>query len=217
MLKYTIIGASGLIGSLILQELLDTTDAEINLVLRRPLGITNTRAKECIVDFTDQQAINQALAGSDGVFVAIGTTRSKVKGNTTTYRNVDYAIPIAIAKACIVNSISKLVLVSSVGANSQSPNFYLKLKGEVEDAISNMPIPFLGIFQPSLLLGARKEFRLGEKIGQAIMPLLSFVMPTQYKPIKASIVAKAMIKAVLANATGIHRYTYRDITSMTTS
>lgn len=217
MAQYTIIGASGLIGSLILQELLDTTDAEINLVLRRPLGITNTRVKECIVDFTDQQAINQALAGSDGVFVAIGTTRSKVKGNTTAYRNVDYAIPIAIAKACIVNSIPKLVLVSSVGANSQSPNFYLKLKGEVEDAISNMPIPFLGIFQPSLLLGVRQEFRLGEKISQALLPLFSFLIPAQYKPIKASIVAKAMVKAAFGSTTGIHRYTYRDMISITRS
>ena len=217
MPKYTIIGASGLIGSLILQELLSTTDAEINLLLRRPLGITNTRVKECVVDFTDQQAINQALVGSDGVFIAIGTTRSKVKGNTTAYRNVDFAIPIAIAKACVVNSIPKLVLVSSIGANSQSSNFYLKLKGEVEDVISSKPIPYIGIFQPSLLLGARQEFRLGEKISQAIMPVFAFLIPAKYKPIKAATVAKAMVKAALSNAIGVTRYTYRDMNTIAMS
>lgn len=212
-----VIGASGLIGSLIVDELLQQTNATITLLVRRPLSLNHPRIKEIIVDFGNLDAVAQALYGCDTVFVAIGTTRQKVKGNLDAYRKVDYDIPVNVATACVQQQISKLLLVSSIGANSQSPNFYLRLKGEVEDAISNMPIPFLGIFQPSLLLGARNEFRLGEKIGQAIMPLISFLMPTQYKPIKASIVAKAMIKAVSANATGIHRYTYRDMTSMTTS
>lgn len=211
MPKYTIIGASGLIGSHILEELLHTTDAEIKLLLRRPLGISHPRVNMCIVDFTNQQTLNQALAGSDGVFIAIGTTQNKVKGDTTAYRKVDYDIPVNVATACVQQQITKLLLVSSVGANSQSANFYLQLKGEVEEAIAAMQLPYLGIFQPSLLLGDRQEFRLGEKISQAIMPLFAFLLPSRYKPITANTVAKAMVKAATGNSTGIHRYTYREM------
>ena len=217
MPKYTIIGASGLIGSFILQELLQHSDAAIHLLVRRNLNIDHPRLKEWVVDFTDQQAIQNSIAGSDAVFVAIGTTQQKVKSDAAAYRKVDYDIPVSVAKACTVNQIPKLLLVSSVGANSRSSNFYLRLKGEVEDAIADMPIPFVGIFQPSLLLGARQEFRLGEKISQTLMPVFSFLIPAQYKPIQAAIVAKAMVKAAFKNTTGVERYTYREMTSMSAS
>lgn len=210
-----VIGASGLIGSLIVEELLQQTNARITLLVRRPLSFNHPRIKEIIVDFTNQDAVAQALYGCDTVFVAIGTTRQKVKGNLNAYRKVDFDIPVHAAKAAVQQQVAKFLLVSSIGANSQSSNFYLKLKGEVEDAISTMSIPYVGIFQPSLLLGAREEFRLGEKISQAILPAFSFLIPAKYKPIKAATVAKAMVETALGNATGIQRYTYRDMTSMT--
>jgi uncharacterized protein YbjT (DUF2867 family) len=212
-----IIGASGLIGSLIVDELLQQTNATITLLVRRSLALNNPRIKEVIVDFANQETINQAIHGSDVVFVAIGTTQQKEKGNLDAYRKVDYDIPVAIAKACVQQQVAKLLLVSSVGANSQSRNFYLKLKGEVEDMISTMSIPYIGIFQPSLLLGARQEFRLGEKISQALMPIFSFLIPAQYKPIQATIVAKGMVKAALKNAIGVERYTYREMKLMSAS
>jgi uncharacterized protein YbjT (DUF2867 family) len=102
-------------------------------------------------------------------------------------------------------------LVSSVGADSSSSNFYLRLKGEVEQAIEKMPIPYVGIFQPSLLLGNRNEFRLGERISQLIMPVFSFVIPSKYKPIAAKQVAKAMIREAIQDQKGVHRYTYTGI------
>jgi uncharacterized protein YbjT (DUF2867 family) len=217
MPQYTIIGASGLIGSFILQELLQHSDATIHLLVRRNLGIDHPRVKEWVIDFTDQQAIQNAIAGSDAVFIAIGTTQQKVKGDAAAYRKVDYDIPVSVAKACAVNQIPKLLLVSSVGADSRSRNFYLKLKGEVENVISAMSIPYVGFFQPSLLLGARQEFRLGEKISQALMPVFSFLIPAQYKPIQAAIVAKAMVKAACKHTRGVERYTYRGIKSLSVS
>jgi uncharacterized protein YbjT (DUF2867 family) len=209
-----VIGASGLIGSLIVDELLQQTNATITLLVRRPLSLNNSRIKEVIVDFANQDAVAQALYCCDTVFVAIGTTQQKVKGNLDAYRKVDYDIPVNVATACVQQQITKLLLVSSIGANSQSANFYLKLKGEVEDVISAKPIPYIGIFQPSLLLGARQEFRLGEKISQVIMPVFSFLIPAKYKPIKAATVAKAMVKAALSNAIGVTRYTYRDMNTI---
>lgn len=211
MQNYAIVGASGLIGSCIVDELLQTTDNKITLISRRALGLSNSRIHEVIVDFTNQSTLNEALKGVDAVFIAIGTTQKKMRGDLSAYRKVDYDIPVAVAQACVINNISKLLLVSSVGADSSSSNFYLRLKGEVEDAIGKMPIPYVGIFQPSLLLGNRNEFRLGERISQLIMPIFSFVIPSKYKPIAAKSIAKAMIREAINNVTGVKRYTYAGI------
>jgi len=211
MSHYAIIGASGLIGGSLVDELLKTTDDKITIISRRPLGFSKPRIHEVVVDFTDQSSLTEALKGIDAVFIAIGTTQKKMKGDLVAYRKVDYDIPVAVAEACVINNVPKLLLVSSVGADSSSSNFYLRLKGEVEDAIAKMAIPYIGIFQPSLLLGDRKEFRLGEKISQLIMPLFSFVLPSKYKPIAASSVAKAMIREAIHNEAGVRKYTYKDL------
>ena len=211
MSNYAIVGASGLIGSCIIDELLQTTDNKITLISRRPLGLINSRIHELIVDFTNQSALNEALKGVDAVFIAIGTTQKKMKGDLVAYRKVDYDIPVAVAQACVINNVPKLLLVSSVGADSSSSNFYLRLKGEVEEAIEKMPIQYIGIFQPSLLLGNRNEFRLGEKISQFIMPIFSFIIPSKYKPIAAKQVAKAMIREAIQDQKGVKRYTYTGI------
>jgi uncharacterized protein YbjT (DUF2867 family) len=211
MQNFAIVGASGLIGSCVVDELLQTTDNKITLISRRPLGLSNSRIHEVIINFTNQSALNEALKGVDAVFIAIGTTQKKMKGDLVSYRKVDYDIPAAVAQACVINNVPKLLLVSSVGADSSSSNFYLRLKGEVEQAIEKMPIPYVGIFQPSLLLGNRNEFRLGERISQLIMPVFSFVIPSKYKPIAAKQVAKAMIREAIQDQKGVHRYTYTGI------
>jgi len=208
MSNFAIVGASGLIGSCLVDELLQTTTSKITLITRRPLGLHNSRIQGLIVDFSNQAALNKAVKGIDAVFIAIGTTQKKMKGDLSAYRKIDYEIPMAIAQSCATNNIPKLLLVSSIGANSSSSNFYLRLKGEVEDAIERMAIPYVGIFQPSLLLGNRKEFRLGERISQFLMPLFSFVIPPMYKPIAAKSVAKAMIREAISTQVGVKRYTY---------
>ena len=211
MKNYAIIGASGLIGSCIVDELLQTTDNKITLISRRALGLSNLRIHEVIVDFTNQSALNEALKGVDAVFIAIGTTQKKMKGDLSAYRKVDYDIPVAVAQACVINNVPKLLMVSSAGADSSSSNFYLRIKGEVEQAIEKMPIQYIGIFQPSLLMGNRNEFRLGERISQLIMPIFSFVIPSKYKPIAAKSIAKAMIRKAIQDQKGVKRYTYTDI------
>lgn len=211
MPHYAIIGASGLIGSHILDELLLHTDSTITILVRKPLNLNNPRVQEVLIDFLDEAALKKALAGCEAVFVSIGTTQKKVKGDLAAYRKVDYDIPVAVAKACVANSIDRLLLVSSVGANSRSSNFYLRIKGEVEETISAMPIPFIGIFQPSLLMGSRTEFRLGERISQLIMPRIGFLLPARYRPIDASTVAKAMVRIASNSETGRRRYTYANM------
>ena len=128
------------------------------------------------------------------VIASIGTTQSKVNFNKTEYRKVDYDILLNIAKACKSNEASSFSFVSSAGANARNKNFYLKLKGEIEKSIIQLDLKSCLIFRPSLLLGKRNEFRFGEMIAQKIMPLFSFLMKSDYKPIKAVDVAKSIVK-----------------------
>ncbi|MBL0130072.1 MAG: hypothetical protein IPP43_02225 [Chitinophagaceae bacterium] len=115
------------------------------------------------------------------------------------------------ARFCKLNGCEKFVLVSSVGANSKSNNFYLKLKGEVEDAVKAVGIKSVHIMRPSMLLGDRKEFRLGEKISKGILPAFSFLIPSKYKPVHGKEVAQAMSAAAKKNDAGFFISEYREI------
>lgn len=208
----TIIGATGLIGGYLMKELLDNNEYDtVRILLRRPLELTHPKLEKKLVDFTDAESFRLALDGSDIVFSTVGTTQKKVKGDTAAYRKVDYDIPVKAAQFFKMNGCEKFVLVSSVGANSKSNNFYLKLKGEVEEAIKTVGLKSVHIMRPSVLLGDRKEFRLSERISAAIMPVLSFLIPAKYKPIHARDVAKAMIHAGKLSEATFSVYEYKAI------
>ena len=134
-----------------------------------------------------------------------------MKGNKESYRKIDFDIIYNIAKACKENYVENFSFISTAGANIKSNNFYLNLKGEIENSILNLNLSSTSIFRPSLLLGKRKEKRYGEKVAQLIMPLLSFLMPPKYKPIKASLVAKSMINISKSIQPGFKIYHYKEI------
>jgi len=208
-----LIGATGLIGSHLLELMkADDTFEKIKLLVRRPVDIAHPKVEVQVIDFTDDAAYKQALAGSNAVFCSIGTTQQKVKGDKTAYRKVDYDIPVRAAKFCAETGCEQFLLVSSVGANSKSNNFYIKLKGEVEDEVKSQPIPSIHIFRPSMLLGHRKqEYRLGERIFQPMMKMLAPVIPAKWKAITVEDVAKAMITASKQHVQGLHVYEYREM------
>ena len=97
----------------------------------------------------------------------------------------------------------KFILVSSAGANAKSKNFYQRLKGETDEAVKEAGPKTVHIMRPSLLLGERKEFRLGENIGKAFMTTLSFLIPEKYKAIQGQDVAKVMLALSKRNEEGI--------------
>ncbi len=209
----TLLGASGLIGGHLLQLLLklETYDS-IRAIIRRPLNINHPKLQEIIIDFSDPKAYAQAISGSETVFCTIGTTRKKVEGDKEAYKKVDYDIALNAAKAAAKYGVYTYVLVSSVGANAENNNnSYLKLKGIVEEAVSKEIIPQLHILRPSLLLGDRNEKRFGERVAQVVMPIISFLLPSKYKPIKAENVAKAMLSASEEPAKGIYIHEYDQI------
>ncbi len=191
---YTIIGATGLIGSEILNQLLDENiNDELRVLVRRPYEAACPSIKVIQVDFTNTRAFTEALRGSDVVFCAVGSTRAKTP-DLEAYRRVDFDIPVTAARLSASLGVQHFMLVSAVGANSKSRNFYTRMKGETEDAVMSCDLPSIYIYRPSLLLGKREESRLLEKIATWFMPLLSPLLPANFKPIKAVTVAKAMIR-----------------------
>src|SRR5205814_7754749 len=124
----TLIGATGLIGGELLNLVLkDDYFQTVRILIRRPFNLVHPRLEKKIVDFNDSDSLLVAIDNSDVVFCAVGTTQKKVKGNKEAYRKVDYDIPVKAARFCKMTGCETFVLVSSVGANSKSNNFYLKL------------------------------------------------------------------------------------------
>ena len=216
----TLIGASGLIGNNLLSLLLnDNNFTTVNILVRKTLPVQHQKLQQIIINFSNPQEMENAIANAKVVFCAIGTTMSKVKGDKELYKKIDYDIPVNAATIAAKFGVQIFVLVSAIGANAKSSNFYLKLKGMVEEKISAEAIPSIYIMQPSLLLGERAEKRLGERIAQAVFPALSTLMFgkfAKYKAINAEDVAKAMLMGAKENSNGIHILTYTAMMKLAT-
>ena len=202
----TVIGATGLIGGHLVRLLQAESSIEtIRIPVRRPVSISGPKLAINLIDFADPESFKLAIDGSDAVFCAVGTTQKKVKGDKEAYRKVDYDIPVHAARFCAETGCQHFLLVSSVGANSSSSNFYLKLKGEVEEAVQQQPIQQIVLLRPSILLGNRAENRPGERIGQLAMQAFSFLLVSglkKYKPAEAKEVAAAMVRIAQSDKRG---------------
>ena len=214
MIKITLFGPTGLIGNEILKLLENDSDFEkINVVSRRPVELKSKKSTLNIIDFKDFNSYLDVIDGSDVVLAAIGTTQSKVGFNKKKYREIDFDIISNAVKACKEKNIKHFSFVSSAGADINNKSFYLKLKGEIEKEVESQQLKSSTVYRPSLLIGRRKENRFGEKIAQIIIPILSFLMPDNYKPIKASDVAKAMVNESKNYGAGFKIYHYNKILS----
>jgi len=198
-------GATGLIGSLLLSELLASNCySQVVALLRRPVGIQHPRLVEKIIDFS--QLDIQALPPADDVYCAIGTTIKKA-GSQSKFREVDFQYPLNLARAAKSAGAQQFLMVSSVGANVHTRNFYLRTKGELEDVLAGERFEYLHIFRPSILVGPRIERRPGERfgivLGKMIAPLMGGSL-RKYRPIAASTVARAMVRASQQDTPGLH-------------
>jgi len=208
----TLVGATGLIGSYLLEKLLNDSHFDtVRILIRRPIDITHPKLEKKIVDFNDSDSLLVALSNSDVLFCAIGSTMKKVKGDKDAYRKIDFDIPVKLARFCKMTGCEKFILVSSAGANPKSINFYSKLKGETDEALKTSELKTVHIMRPSLLLGERKEFRLGENIGKVAMTSLSFLIPEKYKAIQGKDVAKVMLALSKKNDEGYFIHENREI------
>jgi uncharacterized protein YbjT (DUF2867 family) len=142
----------------------------------------------------------------DDVFCCLGTT-IRAAGSREAFRGVDFGYVVGAAQAAAENGARQLLLISAVGADPGSRVFYSRVKGEVEDAVGELPFRGTQIFRPSLLLGKREQFRLGERIAALALPLVSFLLvgpARKYRPIKASAVAAAMLKVATTEPPGVN-------------
>lgn len=199
-----IAGASGLVGNELLHLLLD--DARVAQVVslgRREFKFTHSKMLQRIVDFA---ALPADLPAPDVAFCALGTT-IRTAGSREAFRRVDYDHSIAFAGAALAAGATRFAMVSSISADCESGNFYLRTKGEAEHAISMLPFAAVHIARPSMLLGKRREFRLGERIAT---PLFYLAWPLllgplrKYRAIHARRVAKAMLECALGPTQGVH-------------
>ena len=196
-----IFGSSGLIGSELLKIIIkDNSYSHIKLFVRSVTAIDNSKVEIIQTDFTNLEKYKDSMVGDD-CFFCIGTTR-KDTPDKNEYKKVEYSIPVDIAKIVRSNSVKSFVYVSSLGANQKSSSQYLQNKGQVEEELNKLNFAKLVLIRPSILLGNRKVFRLGERIGIFVMKTLSiFFLGSlkKYKPIKAHDVAKAMINIIQKN------------------
>jgi len=190
-----VFGATGLIGSLLLQHLCESpVYSQVITFSRKSIHFNHPKLKEVFNYFTDLSSIKKSLHGDD-LFCCIGTTIKKA-GSQENFRKIDFEMPVQLAKMAEENKIKGFFVVSSIGADSRSSNFYLRTKGEMEKEVLDCNIPKIAVVRPSMLLGKRNEFRFGEEVGKIIMKSFSFLIQgkyRKYRAIKAETVAKALI------------------------
>ena len=203
-----VIGSTGLIGSQLVDILLESEHYQkVVIFVKRESGKSHPKLEQHIINF-DAPETYQHLVKGDDLFCTIGTTIKKAGGQSA-FRKVDYEYPIAFSKIAKTNKIKQFLIVSSLGANKDSNNFYLKTKGEIQDLLKDCNFESVSVLQPSLLLGNRTEFRLGEKVGAFFMKMLPFLFIgslKKYKPIEGKTVAKALLKIAQKNNKGFKIY-----------
>jgi uncharacterized protein YbjT (DUF2867 family) len=197
-----ILGATGLVGRHLLNQLLlDPNYQSITCLVRKPMANAGysdpfKKIKPVVIDFEQFQDY-QGYFSVDHVYCCLGTT-IKAAGSKQAFRRVDFEFVHIAAQLARAQRAKGFVWISSVGADAKSSNFYLRVKGELENAIMRMPqLDHAAAVRPSLLLGERNEQRFLENMGQSLAPLLSPLMKgplAKYKPISAAQVAKQMIQ-----------------------
>jgi uncharacterized protein YbjT (DUF2867 family) len=205
-MKQTLIllGATGLTGSSLLKKAIENDKVDkIICYLRRPTGIKSSKLKELILNNEEFLELNQ-IEASNAIICCLGTTIKKA-GSKTAFKQVDVEIPVHFAILAKKAETPTFVVQSSLGAGSNSSSFYLKCKSELENSLIDLNFNSLIIVRPSLLIGNRKEFRFGEKIGEFFLTILKpFLLGPlkKYRAVKAEKVANLMLQEALKGNSG---------------
>jgi len=206
--KSIVLGSTGLIGKHLLTYL-GEKDLSVIAITRRSIKDIPKNASPMIIDF-DEFLDQGHLPGCEHIYICLGTTIKKA-GSQESFKKVDLDYCLGFAKKARESGATKISLVTSVGANADSKNFYLKTKGKLENEIKAMGFDSVNIFQPGLLLGNRDEIRPLEFLGQYgsfLLNMFLFGSLKKYRSIEASKVAHAMANS--PNKNGINYFSYED-------
>lgn len=204
-LRAVLIGATGLVGTQLLAQLLE--DGRFTSVLalgRRAVGRTHPKLREPVVDFEAPAGWAGQVTG-DVLFSALGTTLRTAGSREAQYR-VDHTYQLQTAAAAARNGVPAYVLVSSANANPHSRIFYSRMKGELERDVAALGFARTRILRPGPLSGDRREYRRGEAWGLRVLGPLTPVLPASLRPIPAATVVRAGLRAALAPEPGVRRY-----------
>jgi uncharacterized protein YbjT (DUF2867 family) len=207
--RAVILGSTGLVGGHVLT--LTCADAAYTNVLtlgRRDMPRAHEKHMHRVVDFSKSETLKDAFGTHDDVYCCLGTT-IKTAGSRSAFRAVDYDYPRLAAELAKAAGTTQFLLVSALGANPYSSMFYNRVKGEVEQALTALQLESLSIFRPSLLLGERQEFRLGERLVSGPMRAVAKLMLgplRKYRGIDAKDVARAMLNVAKRHEPGTHVY-----------
>jgi uncharacterized protein YbjT (DUF2867 family) len=206
-------GATGLVGGLLLKTLLEAPDfTRVYALTRRPYGKEHPKLANRVVIFDRMAEQLKGLVAHDA-FCCIGTTIADA-GSQEAFRAADIDAVILFARAARAAQATRFVVVSSVKADSNSKKFYLRTKGEMEEAVTGLGFVSVDILQPSLLLGARKAMRPVELAATFLAPVVNPFLTGTREPLRAipaETVAQAMLGASRRGARGTTRYTYAAI------
>jgi uncharacterized protein YbjT (DUF2867 family) len=199
-----VFGATGLIGRSLIDELsiYDTYDL-IKVFVRKKTDLSEVgKIREYSIDFSNLNEYSEMITGDD-LYICLGTTLKKA-GSVSKMEEIDRDLPVSISKIASANRVKRVAVVSSIGADSDSSNNYLRMKGEMESQILALTFKTIAILRPSILLGKRKEKRIGESIGKVFIRLFGVFLAgkfRKYRGIEGKDVAKAMIR-ILNEKTG---------------
>lgn len=193
-----VFGASGLVGGALVQLLIEDNDyVKIVLFNRRALAFDSPKIEEHILEVENVEAYKELVKGNV-LYICLGTTIKKA-GSVERMEQIDRDLPINIAKIASENDVDSIVSVSSVGANMHSRNNYLRMKGEMEKGLMDLPFKQVIIARPSMLLGERNEIRKAELVAKLVIKKMDFLLwgsMKKYRGIHAKAVARAMQKLV---------------------
>jgi uncharacterized protein YbjT (DUF2867 family) len=194
-----VFGATGLVGRALVEVLCKSEHYDlIKIFVRAGTDFAGReKIKEFIIDFNHLKEYSDKIKGDD-LFICLGTTIKKA-GSVSRMEEIDRDMPVNIATVASKNSVERLAVISSLGANLKSSNYYLRIKGEMEEGMMKLNFRTLIILRPSILLGTRYEKRTGEEIGIILLRIISVFLIgrlAKYKGITAKKVAIAMVKTI---------------------
>jgi uncharacterized protein YbjT (DUF2867 family) len=204
-------GASGLVGTAVLEESVGRSDMRVISIARREITLPLGARTEVLVGRSEDWPAMIGAARADVLVCALGTTM-KAAGSEAAFRAVDHDLVLETASAARAAGIEHMIAVSSVGADRASRNFYLRTKGEAEEDLGKLGFRRLDILRPGLLRGKRRERRGLEAIGQILAPIADlFVLHgkwRQYRSVRDTMVARAIFALVQEKARGrfVHDY-----------
>ena len=203
--RIALVGATGLIGSRLIEYGVGRSDFRIIGIARRETPLPKGARMELLVADPANWGDAIAAASADVLVCALGTTWRSAGKDEAAFRAVDQHLVLACAKAAKAAGIRQMIVISSVGAGSGGKSFYLRVKGEVEQALGKAGIPRLDILRPGLLRGPRTEFRAAERLGMIASPFADLLLHGEfrkYRSIKADTVARAIIGLTREKAAG---------------